>query len=165
MELEIEQLRTKHQADHFGSLQQVEQIRLAMAAIDDGLNVLSRLGHRYHLEPGPPPLHNRWPKIMFHVEAAPNGRIVNSEYDAQELGVGWYYTLQEAQHAEGVRAQFAGRGGIGDRSVPMLPGAVGVQPERPLAPKDNSAAIAAWKKENGNGSVSGGREVTGPDTA
>jgi hypothetical protein len=152
VELQLERLKTKHQADHFARPWEVEQVRLALAAIDDGLNVLSRLGHPYHLVAGPSPVEDEWPKVMFHVEAAPNGRIVNSLYDAQELGPEWFYTLQEAQHAEGIRAQFAGRGGVGSRSVPMMPGVVGVQPERPLTPKDNSAAIEAWKKENGNGS-------------
>lgn len=159
MELQLERLRSRHQADHFASLQEVEMVRQALAAIDDGLNQLSRLGHRYHLAEGPPPEVDPWPKIMFHVEAAPNGRIVVSDYERHELGVDWYYTLQEAQHAEGYRAQMAGRGGVGDRSVPMVPGQVGLQPERPLAPKDNSAVIEAWKRENGNGHERSGNKV------
>jgi len=151
MELQLEKLKAKHQADHFASLQDVEMVRQALLSIDIGLNFLSRLGHRYHLEPGPAPEVDDWPKVMFHVEAAPNGRVVNGPTEARELGSDWFFTLQEAQHAEGMRAQFAGRGGIGDRSVPMILGQVGVQPEKPLEPKDNSAVITAWKKENGHG--------------
>jgi hypothetical protein len=130
----------------------VEQVRLAMAAVDDGLGLLARLGHRYHLVLGPPPEVEEWPRVMFHVEAAPNGRLVASDFERHELGYGWFFTLGEAQHAEGYRAQFAGRGGVGDRSVPMLlDGSRGPKPEEPLTPKDNSAIIEAWKKENGNG--------------
>jgi hypothetical protein len=121
-----------------------------MAAVDDGLGTLARLGHRYHLVLGPPPEVEDWPKVMFHVEAAPNGRLVSSDFERHELGYGWYFTLGEAQHVEGYRAQMAGRGGVGDRSVPMIPGQVGVQPEQPLTPKDNSAIIAEWKASNGH---------------
>lgn len=153
---QLAKLERQHQADHHHDLQSQERVRLAFGALDDALTTLAHLGHQYHLETGVAPEVSEWPRVMFHVEAAPNGRVVKSEYEAQELGPGWWDTLQAAQHAEGVRAQFAGRGGIGDRSVPMLVGGeVGVQPERPLEPKDNSARIAAWKKENGNGSHDG----------
>lgn len=120
---------------------------MAVAQVEAGLTALGRLGHRYYLEPGPPPDADQWPRVMFHVEAAPNGRVVASDFARHELGEGWFYTLAEAQHAEGMRAQFAGRGGVGDRSVPMLvDGSRGPQPDPGPAPKDNSAVIAAWKQ-------------------
>lgn len=152
---QLAKLERQHQADHHHDMQSQEKVRLAFSALDDAITTLSHLGHQYHLAPGTADAVPEWPRVMFHVEAAPNGRVVQSLYEAQELGDGWWDTLQAAQHAEGVRAQFAGRGGIGDRSVPMLVGSVGPQPEKPIAPKDNSAVIAAWKKENGNGSHDG----------
>lgn len=152
MDQHLATVQRRHQADHFASPQEVEQVRLAVAAVDDGLGLLARLGHRYHLEPGPPSSDgDPWPRVLFHVEAAPNGRIVDGPQAARELGSDWWPTLHEAQHAEGYRAQMAGRGGIGDRSVPMLlDGRRGPQPDPGPSPRDNSAVIAAWKKENGH---------------
>lgn len=149
-------LNRQHQADHHHDMQSQERVRMAFSALDDALTTLSHLGHQYHLASGVADATPEWPRVMFHVEAAPNGRVVSSLYEAGELGAGWWDTIQAAQHAEGVRAQFAGRGGIGDRSVPMLlDGSSGPKPEEPLEPKDNTAVIAAWKKENGNGSHDG----------
>lgn len=155
--MDLSALRARLQGEHHSSPQDCEAIRHAADGISNGLDALARLGHLYHLEPGPPVPGEIWPRLMFHAEAAPNGRLVASPYEAYELGTGWFFTLAEAQHAEGMRAQFAGRGGIGDRSVPMLlNGAVGPQAE-PAEPhrNDNAATIAAWKAaHNGHNDTS-----------
>ncbi len=146
--MDLNYIRVRHQADHYNSPQNCEAIRLAVDSVSGGLATLARLGHPYHLEPGvlhPP---DEWPKTMFHAEAAPNGRLVRSEYEARELGAGWFFTLQDAQHWDGVRAQFAGRGGVGHENVPMLVGVRGPQPEMQHK-NDNSALIELWKKVNG----------------
>jgi hypothetical protein len=60
--------------------------------------------------------------MMFHVNAAPNGRMVLSEYELYDLGEGWCNSLEEAQVRDGIMAQFAGRGGVSRRSLPVLTG-------------------------------------------
>lgn len=91
--------------------------------LESGLAALARLGYLFHLEPGPQPPGVEWPRLMFHVSSAPNGRLVASSWDLAELGPDWFPTLEEAQHAEGLRAQFAGRGGLGQRGLPVALGA------------------------------------------
>lgn len=147
---QLSRLHRQHQADHHHDMQAQEKVRLAFGALDDALTTLSALGHLYHLAVGPAVLPPEWPRVLFHVDAAPNGRVVGSLHEAEELGPGWFDTLQAAQHWDGVRTQFAGRGGVGDRSVPMLvSGYRGPEPEREMARSDNSATIAEWKRSNG----------------
>lgn len=117
-------------------------MQLAIASLEEGLATLASLGHPFHLEDGVVRSELGWPRILFNVDSAPNGRLVNSEYDARELGPGWYDTANDAQHADGLKTQFAGRGGIGVRNVPAISA-----PLAPPSPNDNSARIAAWKLE------------------
>jgi hypothetical protein len=140
-------------------------ISAAIAEVEHGLGLLARLGHVYHLDPGPSYSLPEWPRILFHVDAAPNGRVVNSFWEARELGPGWWPTLAEAQNKEGVRAQFAGRGGVGDRSLPMLvdggPAGPRAGGDQPIQPKQNHDLIAEWRAKLGrpatiNGSAEAG---------
>lgn len=154
----LNELMPRLQALHHHNPQAVMTVSAAVAEVEHGLGLLARLGHVYHLEPGPSYSLPEWPRLLFHVQAAPNGRVVHSWWEARELGVGWWPTLQEAQHKEGVRAQFAGRGGIGDRSLPMLVdgGPAGPRPDWGPAIKDNKAIIQEWKDARSN--VNGGAE-------
>lgn len=146
--MKLVELTPRLQASHHHDPQACQVIQSALAEIQHGLDLLTRLGHVYHLEPGPPFDLPPWPKILFHVESAPNGRVVNSYWEAADLGPGWWPTLTEAQQREGIRAQFAGRGGIGDRSLPMLVdgGPAGPRPEPIHTPTDNSSIINDWKR-------------------
>ena len=84
----------------------------------DGLADLARLGHLHHLEPGPEPFRDPWPRVMFHCDSAPNGRVVGSYHEFIDLGPGWYPSLGEAQHADAVATQMAGRGGLKRGGLP-----------------------------------------------
>lgn len=146
--MKLSELSTRLQASHHHDLQACATILAAVGAVENGLALLARLGHVYHLEPGPPYELPEWPRVLFHVENAPNGRVVNSWWEANDLGPGWWPTLAEAAHREGVRAQFAGRGGIGDRSLPMLVdgGPAGPRPDPGTSPKTNGGIIDEWKR-------------------
>ena len=146
--MELPLLQTKLLAEHHGKSQDCLEITHGLALVGEGLRMLGRLGHLYHLEDGPPTALPEWPKIMFHVDSAPNGRVVNSEWDLADLGDGWFSTIQEAQHWDGVATQFAGRGGVSRRDLPMvILGSNGSD----HAPTDNSDIIAAWKRMRDHG--------------
>ncbi|HKU52945.1 MAG TPA: hypothetical protein VJQ25_10790, partial [Nitrospira sp.] len=50
-------------------------------------------------------------KLLFHFEKAPQGFLCLCEEDREFLGEGWFDTLADAQHAEGMGHQFR-RGGV-----------------------------------------------------
>lgn len=114
--------RVRLQAEHHQSSQKVAEIELACHQAENALQLFARLGHQFHLAPGPEPEADGWPKILFHVDSAPNGRLVRNEYEAEELGDGWFDNLNDAQHNYGMKTQFAGRGGVGLRSLPVASG-------------------------------------------
>lgn len=147
--MKLNELSTRLQAEHHHDQQACLTISAAVAEVEHGLGFLARLGHVYHLEPGPAYDLPEWPRLLFHITSAPNGRVVRSWWEARDLGPGWWPTFSEAQYKEGVRAQFAGRGGIGDRSLPMLVdgGPAGPRPNYPSEPKANQDIIEQWKKD------------------
>jgi hypothetical protein len=95
-------------------------IEHALADVWGALSRLSSLGHHYHLEEGPAPQVREWPRVMYHLEACRDGRVVNSHWDYEELGPGWYSSLAEAKYRAGLEAQFAGRGGVRVPNLPMV---------------------------------------------
>lgn len=107
-------------AIHHDRPQQLGRVNHAFRAIAEALAELGSMGHQFHLAEGPPGSGEIWPRLYFHVKAAPNGRLVHSKYELGDLGPGWFPTLDEAQHADGVATQFAGRGGVGRRDLPMV---------------------------------------------
>lgn len=108
-------------AVHHDRPQNGARVGHAFRAIEEGLAELMSLGHPFHIVEGPPPLEGEiWPRLYFHVKAAPNGRMVNSQWDLADLGEGWFGSLEEAQHADGMETQFAGRGGVGRKDLPMV---------------------------------------------
>ena len=95
-------------------------IEHALRTAEESLNMLSSLGHRFHLAEGPGPIHPQWPKKLFHIDSAPNGRMVADEHEAAELGPGWFDTLNAAQFSDGMDAQFTGRGGVKRGGLPAI---------------------------------------------
>jgi hypothetical protein len=94
-------------------------LQVALSQVDEGLAGLARLGHQMHLEEGPPPPLEEWPRVFFHLNF-PQGRLVRSRWELADLGEGWYPTLEQAQHQDGVAVQMAGRGGVGNRNLPVV---------------------------------------------
>jgi hypothetical protein len=107
-------------ADHAGNPQNSHTLSLALDEIEQGLRVLARFGHVFHLATGTAPAIEAFPRKIFHVSIAPLGRVVWSQSEIDELGDEWYDSVQEAQHSSGLRAQLAGRGGIGTRALPAV---------------------------------------------
>lgn len=105
-------------ASHSHSPQEAKRIELAVQATEQALGELARLGHLYHLVPGPAPEPARWPMQVYHSD----GRVreVFHPNDLLELGEGWYPTLEEARYRAGMSTQFMGRGGVKLRNLPAL---------------------------------------------
>lgn len=140
--MNLSALRTRLEAKHSASPQNARRVQLAIAELESGLTALASLGHPMHLVEGSgeaPEL--GWPRLLFHIDAAPNGRLVFGEAEARELGPEWHTTLERAQHADGVKTQFAGRGGIGTRNVPTISNTAPTV-HQVLSPSER---IAAWK--------------------
>jgi hypothetical protein len=172
--MNLNDLLSRLQANHHHDSQSYVKVTAAIREVEHGLHMLAIMGHVYHLEPGPPYDLPEWPRILFHVFAAPNGRVIQNRWEAEELGPGWWPTLQEAQHKEGIRAQFRGRGGVGDRSLPMLmdgPPAPRGDYSLPTIPSDNSAIIEEFKRNvarppstaNGDGRTSSNDRGDAPE--
>lgn len=108
-------------SQHSGKPQEMAYLKEALDSMESGLSVLVRMGHHYHLAEGEGTAHPEWPKTYFHVESAPNGRLVLNEFELYELGIGWCETLEEAQHRDGIVQQMRGRGGVRRPSqLPMV---------------------------------------------
>jgi hypothetical protein len=58
---------------------------------------------------------------MYHLEAAPRGHLVLCEEDRVWLGEGWFDTLDEAKHADGMGQQFRRGGVFPKRGLPSIP--------------------------------------------
>lgn len=101
--------------------QQVARIDSALRQAQEGLQTLASLGHQFHLAAGSEPPGDEWPRLVFHLEAAPRGFLCLCRQDRELLGEGWFDTLDEAKHAKGMDQQFR-RGGIfPKRGLPALP--------------------------------------------
>lgn len=129
-----------------GQPQLVARLRHGFGLAEEGLRQLAGLGLQLHLAEGPEPTRPEWPKILFHIDAAPNGRVVANQWELEDLGSDWYGTLEDAQHQNGRKLQFAGRGGVGIRNVPVISGP---PPAVSEADQDAKAAlIAFWRMTN-----------------
>lgn len=99
-------------------LQKAHRCRAALMDLDRVLLELSGLGHPLHVEEGyqpPPPA--GWPRAMFHLTAPPKAIWCQGELD--ELGDGWYPTMEQARQAHGLNKQYE-RGGIFNRALPQM---------------------------------------------
>lgn len=123
MTFDWQRLQQQLEAEHFARPQNVARITRAIGHVREGLDELARLGHPFCLIPGIEPTtdpDDLWPQTWFHMDTAPNGRIVRDRWQLETLGDGWCKTLAEAQHMAGKSAQFAGRGGIRSRNLPAV---------------------------------------------
>ena len=107
----------KIKSDHSGQMQHEWAIDRAMAELQSGLNALTRLGHPFHLEPGPPPVDKPWPRMFYH-EDCHGGLLVHGPEYLVDLGPGWCDTLAEARQQAGLDTQFMGRGGVHRGGLP-----------------------------------------------
>lgn len=107
-------------ARHSGKPQELMHITKAIDEIEHAFRELVRFGYVYHLVPGPGEEFAEWPRMMFHLTSAPNGRLVTSEYELWDLGEGWCDSLEEAQIRDGFVHQFRGRGGKQRPGLPMV---------------------------------------------
>jgi hypothetical protein len=146
--MKIPDLRVALAAEHHGQPQVQMTIEHGLRAVEQGLAELAKCGHVFHLEDGPPQALPEWPKLMFHVKSAPNGRVVRDAQELTELGPGWHRTLEAAQHADGVETQFAGRGGVARKGALVtveLPDPAG---SREIARRQLDDLVAKWKLEH-----------------
>lgn len=105
-------------SQHPGDMQANATIKHAVHLAKDALVLLAQVGHQFHLaegfgEPAPD-----WPRLLFHIDQDPNGRLVLCEADAIELGAGWFDSLESAQHWDGVQTQFALKSGRPKYNMP-----------------------------------------------
>jgi len=107
-------------AKHSGKPHETMLVAKAIDELEHALNALVPFGHVFHLEPGPGAPFPEWPRMMFHLYAAPNGRLVRSEYDLWDLGEGWCDSLEEAQIRDGFVHQMRGRGGKQRPGLPAI---------------------------------------------
>ncbi len=107
-------------AAHSGRPQEIAMLTQALRGIEDGLAVLARHGHIFGLVSGPGTPPPAWPRTLFHIHLAPNGRVVRDEGEYNELGPGWYDTMEAAQHASGMDTQMALRGGLPRQSRALV---------------------------------------------
>lgn len=110
--MDWEGLKRKLAAEHYNEPQTLGRLEVALRSAQEALQILSGHGHHFHLADGPGKPYPEWPRTLFHVDLAPNGRLVYTEWEAKDLGPGWFDTLQKAQHWDGVETQFNGRGGV-----------------------------------------------------
>lgn len=117
--------------------QKIAKLNHAARMLSEGLDMLTGIGLVFHLAPGVEPPQPEWPKVLFHINAAPNGRLVRSSWEATELGEGWYESLSAAQHDYGVEQQWRGRAGKTSRGLPI-----------PLAPSDDEVRRELQERES-----------------
>lgn len=106
--------------------QEVALIDRAVRMAEEALADLARIGHTFHLAEGLRPVNpekhpdREYPRMMYHLVAAPRGHLVLCEEDREWLGEGWFDTLAEAQHADGMGYQFRRGGIIPKRGLPVI---------------------------------------------
>lgn len=130
----------RHLQSLYTDQQVLARLTHGIALAEEGLEMLASLGHRYHLAPGPGKPFSKWPRLMYHISAAPNGRWVRNEYELWDLGEGWCDSLSEAQHRDGFAQQMTGRGGVNRKALPtVVPGS---------ASQDEGSALVDEIKRN-----------------
>lgn len=115
-----QKLHTQLVTEHGHGTQKAAALDMALRALEESLATMTRLGHSFHLVPGPEPLEAPWPRLFYHSD----GRVreVIDLQAFQELGPGWAESLALAQYLAGMAVQFEGRGGV--KPVPALPAPV-----------------------------------------
>ena len=113
---------SRYCAKHAAEMDSRTQPEVALCSAREALQILAGHGHQFYLAPGSGETFPEWPKRLFHVDQAPNGRQVFSQQDAEDLGPGWFDSFQKAQFWDGMETQFNGRGGVPKSPrVPAVP--------------------------------------------
>lgn len=112
-------LSRKFASDHPHSPQTLGRLEVAINQAREALQIMAGHGYVYHLAEGTGQPLPAWPRKLYHVDQAPNGVLVYTEKEAEELGPGWFDTLARAQFWDGMETQFNGRGGVA--KTPRVP--------------------------------------------
>lgn len=107
-------------AAHQDNPQRARLAELGLAKIREGVGELAALGHSLHLEEGAPPAPLEWPKMVYHSNCR-EGRVVGCQAELEELGQGWHDHPAKVDQAEGMAAQFEGRGGVTRTGGALVP--------------------------------------------
>lgn len=105
-------LSRKFASENHTRPQTLARLEVALAQAREALQIMAGHGYIYHLAEGSGTPFPPWPKKLYHVDLSPNGRMVYTEKEAEELGPGWFDTFARAQFWDGLETQFNGRGGI-----------------------------------------------------
>lgn len=84
---------------HHTSPSKQAKVKTLLDNVAENLLELEKMGHVLHLAEGKGEDWAEWPRLMYHLTLAPNGRQVTSEDEAKALGAGWFYTAEDAQSA------------------------------------------------------------------
>lgn len=112
-------LRAELHSAYHEQPQKTARIDRALELIREGIGELCSLGHVCHLAEGEAPPRG-FPRMMFHLQAAPRGHPVYCQEDIELLGEGWFPTLDEAKHSAGMEHQYRRGGIIPRRALPAI---------------------------------------------
>lgn len=146
-ETSLQHVKNELSAKHAGHPQRRQLALLAIAEIESALSRLHSLGDYYHLAVGAPPVHDEWPRWVFHTSKCPNGRICLCVQDFEELQADdgqWDFTPEGAQRKTGMAAQLLGRGGV--KTAQQL-AETGLVPTGPDTEAEKAKRIAEFKAE------------------
>lgn len=135
-------------AEHQQQPQILGRLEMAINQAREALQIMAGHGHVYHLAEGPGEKHPEWPRRLYHVDSAPNGIIVYTEKEAEDLGPGWFDSLQKAQFWDGLETQFNGRGGVPKAPRVPVPSLFGKIDNDPEEATQRRALIAAFRALN-----------------
>lgn len=100
--------------------QNVALVDHALGQVQEGLRLLGQMGHQFHLASGPAPPAKVWPRLVYSL-ACPEGFYCLCQEDFEFLGEGWFDTLDEAKHADGVGHQYRRGGVFPKKGLPAIP--------------------------------------------
>ena len=119
--MNLKALKDFLQSKHPHDVRRNAVVEHSLQRVEEGLQALAGIGHHFHLAEGHKPVVAGWPRKLFHLQAAPNGRLFMDEEQLEEAGGlagGWRANALEAQLWDGSETQFAGRGGVPRKGLP-----------------------------------------------
>lgn len=117
--------RQKVLAEYCNHTQKNFLAQAAIKELEEALQKLACMGFHLHVEEGPAPPTQEWPRFVFHIRQG--ARECGCEAEFKELGPDWHYTMEAARHAAGEAKQWQ-RGGVFTKS---LPAPISIVPEPP----------------------------------